>query len=261
MPSVFTHYKFACDALGLLSEGLAGAVEAHRKLYDTGQSGADLLFYYRPHQRNELRKHGSDIHRVKAAQLFFEYKTRALASADFSADAAYLTGFFTHFILDSVMHPYIWKCDKEGISPHFVIEADYERKLMLKEGVNPHKADFLSYQVNDDEVATTAAKYLDCTPRQVRELLTSRVRFTKLISSANPLTRGLLKFAFKISDNPKGNDVLMPLSDVPACQDISAALDLLYEKALSDIKEYSPEFEKFLLHDGSLSDRFDRDFE
>ncbi len=261
MPSVYTHYKFACDALERMSEGLKRAATENRKLYDAGQSGADILFYYKPHKSNELRKYGSSIHRVRADELFSRFK-EILTSDDLSrGDIAYLAGYYTHFILDSTMHPYIWKCNKENIAPHFVIEADYDRKLLLRDGKNPYKADFLDFQTVDDEVAHTASKYLACTPKQIKEVFSSRVKFTKLISSRNALIRGFLKFIFKISSNPKGNDILIPLEDVPACEEISRELERLYKKALDEVEAHSREFEEFLLGKGVLGERFSVDFE
>lgn len=261
MPSVYTHYKFARDAFDFLSEGLKEAVQAGRKFYDTGQSGADLLFYYKPHKSNDLRKHGSALHRIKADVLFSEFKKRAYESGNKEADIAYLTGYFTHFILDSTMHPYIWRCEEEKIAPHFVIEADYDRKLMLRDGVNHYNAKFLAFQVNDGEVREICSRYLSCTPKQAGEIMRSRVKFTNLISSQNTLLRGFLKFLFKISSNPKGNEILIPRQDVEACADISPRLDDLYAQALEDIKIYAKEFEDFLLREGSLGQRFAKDFE
>lgn len=261
MPSVYTHYKFACDAFDFLSEGLKEAVQTGRKFYDTGQSGADLLFYYKPYKTNDLRKHGSALHKIKADELFSEFKNRVYKSGNKVADIAYLTGYFTHFILDSTMHPYIWKCEEEKLAPHFVIEADYDRKLMLRDGVNPYNAKFLSFQVNDGEVREVCSRYLSCTPKQTGKIMRSRVNFTNLISCQNSLLRGFLKFLFRISSNPKGNDILIPGQDVEACADISPRLDVLYAQALEDIKIHSKEFEDFLLREGSLGARFAKDFE
>lgn len=261
MPSVYTHYKFACDALDRMSAGLKQAAKENAKLYAAGASGADILFYYKPHKSNDLRKYGSSIHRVRADELFSRFREIMTSDGASQGDIAYLAGYYTHFMLDSALHPYIWKCDQENIAPHFVIEADYDRKLLLRDGKNPHNADFLDFQTVDDEVARTAAKYLACTPKQIKEVFSSRVKFTKLISSRNPFVRGFLKFLFKISSNPKGNDILIPLEDVPACEEISREMDRLYIVALDEVEAHSVQFEEFLKGKGVLGERFSVDFE
>ena len=35
------------------------------------------------------------------------------------------------------MHPFIEKMQDEGVEKHFVIETDYDRKLLLKYGEDP----------------------------------------------------------------------------------------------------------------------------
>lgn len=261
MPSVYTHCKFACDALARLPERLAQTACENRKFYDAGQSGADLLFYYKPYKTNDVRKRGSAMHRERFDRLMDVFREKALASENFAADVAYLTGFFTHFMLDSAMHPYIWRCDEEKIAPHFVIEADYDRKLLLADGKSPYDARFLDYQQVDDEVAQTLSKYLACTPQQIKHIFRARKKFTALISSQNPLIRGFLKFLFKISSNPKGNEILIQNKANPSCSEISLRLDALYDCALDEVEKYGGEFEKFLLEDGNLGERFERDFE
>ncbi len=261
MPSVYTHYLFANAAIDRLPEKLRTTVCLNRKYYDLGQSGADLMFYYKPHKGNAIRTRGSQIHRVKANELFKSFLQIANSSLTPERDVAYITGFFTHFILDSAMHPYIWKCDEGKIAPHFVIEADYDRKLLIDAGENPYNAKFLEYQTIDKDTEEIAAKYLKCTPAQVHKMLKSRKKFTKLISSQNPFVRGLLKFLFKISSNPKGNDILIQKDENPACRQIRKDLKTIFDRALCEIETYGKEFEDFLLYGGPLGARFDRDFE
>lgn len=261
MPSVYTHYVFADECISKLPERLRTTVEKNRKFYDIGQSGADLLFYYKPHKANKIRQYGSAVHRVKANELFAHFRELAEGSCYPERDVAYLTGFFTHFILDSTMHPYIWQCDKEKICGHFVIEADYDRKLLLRDNLNPFSEKFLDFQQNDEEVRETVAKYMQTTPKIIAEILKSRKRFTRLISSQNVFVRGLLKFLFKISKNPVACDILIQKEENPACGDIRTHLDKLFAEALASIPLYGAEFESFLLDRGDLGARFDVDFE
>lgn len=261
MPSVYTHYLFADKCIDRLPHKLRTIVSANRKFYDIGQSGADILFYYKPYKSNNIRQYGSAVHRVSAKILFEEFRQIALESCTPERDISYLAGYFTHFILDSTMHPYIWDCDSKNIAAHFVIEADYDRELLLRNGLNPFDEKFLDYQQNDEDVRQIMAKYMHTAPKVIDNVLKSRKSFTRLISSQNRFIRGLLKFLFKISKNPKGNDILIQKDANPACAQIRADLDALFVEALDSVTIYGAEFEKFLFDDGQLSNRFDKDFE
>lgn len=261
MPSVYTHYVFADECISKLPERLRSIVEKNRKFYDLGQSGADLLFYYKPYKSNNIRKYGSAVHRIKANELFYSYRSIAEGSLFPERDVAYLAGFFTHFILDSAMHPYIWKCDRDNIARHFVIEVDYDRKLLLRDNQNPFSEKFLEYQKVDEEVCEIAAKYLQTTPKIISKILKSRKKFTHLISTQNVFVRGLLNFLFKISKNPLALDILIQKEENPDCKEISKELDKIFANALSSITVYGAEFEKFLLDRGMLGKRFEVDFE
>lgn len=261
MPSVYTHYVFADECISKLPERLRTIVEKNRKYYDIGQSGADLLFYYKPYKTNKIRQTGSEMHRIKAVDLFNRFRETAEGSCYPERDVAYLTGFFTHFILDSAMHPYIWQCDKEKIARHFVIEADYDRKLLIRDDLNPFNEKFLEFQQNDEEVREIVAKYMGTTPKIIAEILKSRKKFTRLISSQNVFVRGTLKFLFKISKNPVACDILIQKEEDPDCGKIRTRLDKIFAEALASIPVYGAEFESFLLDRGTLGARFDKDFE
>ena len=46
-----------------ISPRIAKIVNDNRKFYDLGTSGGDLLFFYKPYKKNDLRSYGSKLHR------------------------------------------------------------------------------------------------------------------------------------------------------------------------------------------------------
>lgn len=261
MPNNYTHYYFAQKCIDLLPLRLKKIVQENKKIYDIGLSGPDILFYYQPHKANDIKTYGSLMHRKKAKEVFDEFKQIAQKHQKKDMHYAYLTGFFTHFILDSALHGYIWNAEKENIARHFVIEAEYEKLVLKRMGENPFSNKFLRYEINDKDTREVVAQYMNTTPKNIGKILKSRKSFIYCIYTQNIFVRGLLKFLFKLSKNPKAMDILMQKKDNHACIKTSQDLDVLCEQTLNSFAKYAKEFENYLLNDMPLSDRFDVDFE
>ncbi len=260
MPSIFAHYKFGDKCLAILPAELKEIIDNNRKFYDLGTAGGDLMFFYKPYKKNEVRTYGSKLHRENAKSQFENFRQIALDSCNRQRDIAYLAGYYTHFILDSRMHPFIEKMQSEGVEKHFVIETDYDRKLLLKYGEDPFDNKYLRFQINDTDTQEVVAKYMNTTPKVVKKTLKDRKKYLGYISSQGKLKRKILIFLFKISGNSAGLDVLVQKEENKKCDEVRNTLDKLALDALTEVERTAREFWEFIKDGEKLGSRFNCDF-
>lgn len=113
MPGAYTHYIISRQAISSLPPcKLREIVSRCRRLCSLGSQGPDIFFYYVPISRHsDSRNIGSAMHENSPA-LFLQNAIQRIY--DFPSDkergyaAAYLAGFISHYICDSICHPYIY---------------------------------------------------------------------------------------------------------------------------------------------------------
>ena len=260
MPSIYAHYLFGDRCISKFPKQLQDIVNQNRKFFDLGTAGGDLLFYYKPYKKNDVRSHGSKMHRQNAGEQFDLFREKASESCNKDRDVAYLAGYYTHFILDSRTHPFIDKMEEEGVARHFVIETDYDRKLLIKYGEDPYDNKYLRFQVNDVDTQEVVAKYMNTTPKNIKKTLKDRKKYLKYISTQNKFMRSLLKFLFKATHNEIALDILVQKKENDKCDEIRNTLDKLVFEALDEVERNSKEFFEYLSQGGRLGERFDCDF-
>ena len=260
MPSIYAHYLFGEKCIAKFPQELQKIVKDNRKFYDLGTAGGDLLFYFKPYKKNEVRSFGSKLHRENVKAQLEDFREKAVDSCSKESDIAYLAGYYTHFILDSRTHPFIEKMQAEGVERHFVIETDYDRKLLIKYGEDPFDNKYLRFQVSDPSTQEVVAKYLNTTPANIKKTLKDRKKYLKCISKQNKLWRKFLIFVFKASGNEAGLDILVQKNENDKCVEVRNTLDNLAVTALSEVEKTAGEFWEFIAHGKQLGDRFDCDF-
>lgn len=65
-----------------------------------------------------------------------------------AAIEAYLLGFACHFALDHSLHEYVNHTDDSTIFTHGEIETELDRRLLVREGMTPLRADVTSHVKN-----------------------------------------------------------------------------------------------------------------
>ncbi|MDE6275121.1 MAG: zinc dependent phospholipase C family protein [Clostridia bacterium] len=260
MPSIYAHYLFGEKCIAKFPQELQKIVKDNRKFYDLGTAGGDLLFYFKPYKKNDVRSYGSKLHRENVKAQLEDFREKAVDSCTKESDIAFLAGYYTHFILDSRAHPFIEKMQAEGVAKHFVIETDYDRKLLIKYGEDPFDNKYLRFQVSDSSTQEVVAKYLNTTPKNIKKTLKDRKKYLKYISKQNKLWRKFLIFVFKASGNEAGLDILIQKDENDKCVEVRNTLDKLAMTALSEVEKTAGEFWEFVAHGKKLGDRFDCDF-
>ena len=137
MPTTYTHYRFGKDVLKELSKPLKRTINIKRELYDIGLHGPDLLFYYHPLYFNHVNKTGSKLHKKSAYDFFLRAGDVIKVQEDIMAAKSYIYGFICHYVLDSVCHKYVEKIIYVSGIGHSEIEMEWDRRLMVKDGLDP----------------------------------------------------------------------------------------------------------------------------
>lgn len=132
MPNYFAHLEFGRRVLDTLPLPLRRTVEAEKQAFLLGLYGPDPLFFS---PRRRVRQEGSDIHRQPARTAAARLRQAMEDRIPFSH--GYAAGFLCHFALDSACHPYVDAMVDRGEATHSQIEAELDRLLMLRVGLNP----------------------------------------------------------------------------------------------------------------------------
>ena len=167
MPSLFTHQLIAEYAFTQLDQTIQEKI-AGPSIYYLGAQGADLFFFYRLHlgKKNNL---GGKLHKINIYQTFsalqrqlwrmqnkyndylhaiesnLEQAERVQREAeqtlqDIQIFQAYIAGYITHYVADTVFHPFIYAMEEKFIQlqpkwrgkRHVYIENDIDSYLLAK---------------------------------------------------------------------------------------------------------------------------------
>lgn len=116
MPGFTTHYL----AGKILSDGLSedsflkNCIKNHTQAYGMGLQGPDIFFFYLPELlKKPANSLGSKMHKQKVSKFFKCLLSAVLKNsclpAAFECNLSYLCGFFCHYSIDSLCHPFIYK--------------------------------------------------------------------------------------------------------------------------------------------------------
>lgn len=264
MASTYAHYRFGQEVLKVLPEETQKIVKANKGLYDIGLHGPDILFYYKPLCKNYVNQTGYGLH-GKPAKNFFKKAAKTqktLKGRDQEALLAYLYGFICHFALDSSCHTYIAEKMKESGISHAEIEVEFDRSLMVQDGLDPVRQKLTSHIVPSKENARIiACAFPGITKEQVEKALKSTVYYNNLLvapeRSKRMLINGLLRIAGQYK---KMHGLMVNLKPNEACKDSNAILKTLYTQGLSRAVVCIENFNHYLAGTENLNKEFDKTF-
>lgn len=199
MPSNVVHNYFAKLVKKNLSDQILSVINIVPDAYSLGAQGPDLLFYLK-FEKHPLNKLGSYIHEsFNTADIFklsADYQKKIGSSAIFS----FLLGQLCHYAVDSVVHPYVYKREKDMPSfypknahkhIHVVIESAFDY-LFLRDYIKVNPNTFKSYKylnINKEARGEIAEYY----SKAVAPFFGIELPPQKAEKSIN-LMRGFLKF-------------------------------------------------------------------
>ena len=180
MPNYYTHLRFGAQVLGRLAAPLRLRLEGERPAFDLGCLGPDPLFFYRPTLPSAVRREGVEMHKQSALPAFQRLR-EALEEGQAMA-AGYAAGFLCHLALDSGCHGWVnWKA-AHGPVTHLAIEAEFDRMLMVRDGLDPRAGDYLPPEPDALVMAAASRAYAHTSPTQMAESYRSMKRDTALLA-------------------------------------------------------------------------------
>ena len=83
MPSNFAHYLFGQQVLPKLPDYLQKMILPNLKLYQIGQLGPDIIFYYRPFLPHSVSRVGFQMHKFPARYFFSQARDTVALAQDY----------------------------------------------------------------------------------------------------------------------------------------------------------------------------------
>lgn len=115
MPDAWSHILCAEDTISRIpDERYRNILANNKELYYFGAQGPDPLLYckfYNPHKRKFMKKLSQVLHTAKTSDFLIfliESLNESNNSKEFENLFAYISGFITHYALDTLGHPFIY---------------------------------------------------------------------------------------------------------------------------------------------------------
>lgn len=262
MPTTYAHYRFGTEVLEKLPQSLQETIQRDRELYDIGLHGPDILFFYKPLEKNTVNRQGGLLHQKPAAE-FFEHACEIIEKAeDSNAATTYIYGMICHYALDSECHPYIEKIiHKSGIS-HNEIEMEFDRMFMVEDKINPIKHLSTRHIHPTFKNAKIIAPFFEAIDSiKMKKILKSMIFYHKLFLAPGKLKRRFL-FAWmkKVGKYETLHEIVISMEPNEECSDYCILLKDIYERAILVAVSLILEYQNRLDNQKELSERFNKSF-
>lgn len=290
MPTTYAHYRFGRDVYKCLPQRVQEMIRSHGGLYNIGLHGPDLLFYYKVLQKNPVNQTGFAMH-DRPGKEFFEQaalvmqkkssrqlyrdsprhnlrtKSGQRSPASFgsfiaSSKYTYVFGFLCHFALDSNCHPYVEYMVRETGISHSEIEAELDRDLMLRDGLNPMTCRPTSHLKARLFYGGIIAKFFpSITASQILTSIRSMRLCCNLLAPSGKKLRFVIRFLMKGGHLPKAvREMVIKERPNPACAPITRELERRYLTAIPTAAELIVNFIEHVEEGAPLDERLNHTF-
>lgn len=262
MPSSYAHYRMGQDVRKDVTKDAGKIIEDYPELYLIGLHGPDILFYYKPLGKNIVNQTGYEMHERPGREFFTQAGEIIKKHSGQEAYLAYIYGFLCHFALDVTCHGYIeQKIQESGIS-HAEIEVEFDRELLVMDGLDPIREKLTTHIVPSGENADVIKDfYPGITEKQVEKALKGMIFYTNFLVAPSKLKRQLIYTGLKLAghyDGMKGQ--IVNYEKNPACADSTEILLKLYPKAEELAVQLIEEYNAFLKDDQPLKEIYQYTF-
>lgn len=263
MPSTYAHYRMGQQVRQSLAGRQREVVEAWPELYLIGLHGPDILFYYKPLSANPVKTVGHALHE-RPGRSFFSHACRAVReSRQPEAALAYAYGLLNHFALDMSCHPYVNGLAAAGRLTHTEIEVEFDRSLMVADGLDP--VTFVQtghIHPTAENAGVIAPFYPVVTAGQVEKALKGMVFYHNLLMARTAGKRRLLSAGLLVAGRGRELQglVIRPEGN-PQCVESSARLRELYAQGQERAVRFLQDFDACLAGARPLPEPFRCNFE
>lgn len=261
MPSTYAHFRFGQEVYKELLPKCRTVIDAFRPLYDIGLHGPDILFYYHALQPNAVSAVGFEAHERPGRDFFL--RAAGILRQSGKAELAYIYGVLCHFALDVSCHAYVnQKIRESGIS-HTEIEGEFDRSLMIADGLNPVTHCLTGHIVPSRENVEVIAPFYDgVTADNVRTALRSMIFQNKMLLAKSGAKRKLIYAVLKLTGNYEDmHGLVIHPNGNPACADSNAELLRRYVLARGRAKVFIANLGGVLEGERNLDPLFRYNFE
>jgi hypothetical protein len=233
LPASYTHRRFGQEVLQRLPWDIRECINKYRELYDIGLHGPDILFFHDPGVPNGICKLGSSCHK-KSGKVIFSEAYQVLQSHDFSPlYQAYVYGYLCHFALDCMCHGYVDKYIAGSGAGHHEIETEFDRMLMVEDGIDPLTFNVVGHLVPSmRNAAVVSAFYSGTKPRDIQFSIHSMSYLLNLLKSSDKKKKALFSAGFRLIRKKDFDGLIMGSEPNPKCQDSNRRLLELYKLAI-----------------------------
>lgn len=262
MPSSYAHYRLGQEVRKNVKEQAKKVMEAYPELFQIGLHGPDILFYFKPLGKNAVNQTGYGMHDW-AGERFFRKAAEIVKKQNCNpAYLSYVYGFICHFALDVTCHAYIEeKIQASGIS-HAEIEVEFDRELMLRDGLDPIRQKLTGHIVPSENNAKVIQSFFPAvTFHQVKKALQGMIFYCDFLVAPSKFKRKLIYTGLKLAgcyDSMHGQIVNYKKS--AACVDSTEKLIDFYPKAECLAVQLINEYGEFLEGKIPLNEIYRYDF-
>ena len=260
MPSGYTHYRFGTVVFSTLPADTRRSVQRFRRLYDVGLHGPDLFYYYNPISQKGAGLLGVKFHK-QTGKSFFTRVCRSIRMERSEAASAALYGVLCHYVLDSVMHPFIVQAAKENYVTTLEFETEFDRYLLEMDGRLPADGAKLSghLHLTDGECETLAKFYPPATGKTVKRALQATALYTRLSATPEGARRKLLETGIHVLVKELEGMVLTEKPN-PRCSHLNGQLYELYQQAMDNFPAYLQQMHAHMTYGALLEEEFSAAF-
>ena len=234
MPSAYAHLRLGREVIHSIPPELWSAVEEYRELYDIGLHGPDIFFYDTPLIPNKVNRTGRKMHYTDGRTVFSNAWQVATSHEPRGAFLAYLYGYLCHFALDSTAHGYVRDVVSKGELGHHEIEMEFDRMLMVNDGLDPFKFDITGHLIPSlRNCAVISPFFKGIGVRDVEKSLMSMKYYVDFLRLPAGKKRKCVQTAFKLTGHYKElRGFIMSLEPNPRCEESNLELQKLYDEAV-----------------------------
>lgn len=232
MPAIYAHDRFGEAVISHLPLPLRTTLEKYPSALRLGFQGPDILFYHKPFKKNATKKKGMDIHHIPPEEFFVQHAVRLLEenpNLKPSPYLSYVAGAMCHFLLDTKLHPYVYKIEDTGVT-HAKIESEFDKHLLRVDkkpvrGMNTAKA-----YLPDENTVNACAKVFEVNPseakRSIKTMRTINGLFACRCQLVHAVCHGFLKIVRL--DNSFG-DMFRRKKNADCCKEPNKVLEKLLD--------------------------------
>lgn len=267
MPDTYAHWRFGDKCIETLPEYYNEIINKNRDIYNFGVHGPDIFFYHKVYKFNYVNQYGYDLHEIPydetLKKMASNFKQRV---EDKEAALAYILGFTAHFTLDSYCHSYIER--KEEVSKtttkplsHGRIESQFDKYLMIKDGLNPYKNSPSKTLRPNKDIAKTISEVLPIwDEKTIYKTIKDQSTYVGLLHDSNGFKRWLIGTTLDIFKAPKYKDLMFTKNSYPEVEDALIRLDKLFDKALEHYPNLAANVIDYIEKGSSLPQYFKNHF-